>query len=270
MEKRLTGLVFGGALVAVSVAAVSLMAQRPGPPMGRMGFGGMGGPGFGMFPHKTVTGAPFSAQETMQSQRTLADGSQIQRQENAKLYRDSSGRFRMDTTFSVPATGGGQTTRTTITIYDPVAGYMYRLDPQTMKGVQSPIRQTQTRSGDFGGRARGARSGVQVQTQDLGTQTINGVSATGTQVTTTIPAGTFGNTQQIQTVRTTWVSTVLQIPVQVTTTDPRSGNSAMNVTNIGQAEPDASLFQVPTSYTVTPAQRGGRRFGGQAWQRPGR
>ncbi len=265
IQIRLNGLVFAGVLAAAGFTT-GLMAQRPGMPAGPMGFGGFMGRGLGGFPFKTITGAPFSALQTRQSQRTLADGNQIQRQETAKLYRDSSGRFRTDATFTVPASGGGQTTRTTIIIYDPVAGYVYRLNPQTMKGVQSPIPQRP--SGSNAGNGPRTRNGEQVQTQDLGTSVINGENATGTKVTITIPAGTFGNTQPIQIVRTTWVSTLLQIPLQVTVTDPRSGNSTMNVTNISHAEPDASLFQVPSSYTLTQGPAGRGRFGGRAWQRP--
>ena len=89
---------------------------------------------------------------------------------------------------------------------------------------------------------------------------INGVSATGTQITETIPAGAIGNAQAIQVVRITWISTELKVPVQIKTTDPRFGNTDMELTNIVQAEPSASLFVVPAGYTTQ--QGGGRGPGG--------
>jgi len=61
-------------------------------------------------------------------------------------------------------------------------------------------------------------------------------------------------------VRVTWTSTALEIPVQITLSDPRSGTTAVNLTNIVMTEPNASLFAVPSGYTQTgPGPRG--RFG---------
>ena len=236
-------------------AACLLLAQSPVAGRGSgIGFRwGGGGLGIGNLIGKTITGAPFSAKSTTQSTRALTNGNQIQRQEQAEVYRDSQGRVRIDTTFTAPTSAGSQT-RTEITIYDPVAGYVYRLNPQNMTGVQSPIRQ---RTAPPAGSTQPDNNNV--QTQNLGTQTIHGVSATGTQVTRTIPAGTVGNAQPIQIVHVTWVATALQIPVQIAFTDPRTGNSIMNLTNIVQSEPSASLFVVPSGYSVTPAPGGGFR-----------
>jgi hypothetical protein len=246
----------GVALVGLG-AACALLAQPPAGGRGfRGGFGGFG-PGLPNFARTTITGEPFSANLAEQSSQALTNGTQIQRQETGELARDSQGRVYLQVS-STRATSSGNQTVSSITIYDPVAGYIYRLNPQKMTGVQVPFQQrtapptTTTRP-----------SNPQTQTTNVGTQTINGVSATGTQVTRTIPAGAIGNTQPIQIVRTSWVSTALQIPVEITQTDPRSGNSAMNLTNIAQTEPSASLFTVPSGYTVSTASPRVRRQGRQ-------
>lgn len=246
----------GISLVALG-ATCAVLAQ---PPAGGRGFrpggefGGFGGAGIPNFAAKTITGIPFSANLTSQSVQTLADGNQIQRQETGELARDGSGRVYIQTTSTRPSASGNQTV-SSITIYDPVAGYVYRLNPQKMTAVQSPIRQRPSPPTN----AAPPSNSSQVQTQNLGTQTINGVTATGTQVTRTIPAGTVGNAQAIQVVRATWVSTDLQIPVEITRTDPRTGNSSMKLTSIMQSEPNASLFTVPSGYTVTAASARSRR-----------
>jgi hypothetical protein len=231
-------------------ASCVLMAQGP---VGRPGFGF--GPGLRLegLTGKTITGAPFSATRTTQFLQTLANGTQIQRQEQANVYRDGEGRVRIEATISRPTPSGAQS-MTEITIHDPVAGYSYRLNPQKMTGVQAAIRQRAAQSG-----GRVPRNDSQVQTQSLGTQTINGVSATGTQVTRIIPAGTVGNTQAIQIVRVTWISNALQTPVQITVTDPRSGTETMNLTNVVSSEPSSSLFVVPSGYSVTTARAAGPR-----------
>src|SRR6202040_1209763 len=97
-----------------------------------------------------------------------------------------------------------------------------------------------------------------VVTENLGVQTINGVQATGTRFTRTIPAGAEGNSLPIVTVHETWTSDDLKVPVMVKTSDPRFGTSQTQLTNIVRAEPDSSLFQVPAGYTVT-KDRGGMR-----------
>ena len=73
-------------------------------------------------------------------------------------------------------------------------------------------------------------------------------------MTTTWPVGFFGNDRPITTVTETWTSRELGMTVMTKTSDPRSGESTMRLSNISQAEPDASLFQVPSDYqTVDPA-----------------
>jgi hypothetical protein len=137
-------------------------------------------------------------------------------------------------------------------IFDPVAGYRYRLDSATMIAMQAPLPPQRTP-----GPNRGTRpANPNVTTTSLGTQTINGVLATGTQVTQTIPAGAIGNAQAIQIVRVEWISTTLQVPVQIKTSDPRFGTTDMELTNIVPAEPNGSLFVVPAGYT-TQQMRGG-------------
>jgi hypothetical protein len=244
-------------------AVATLFAQ--GPPPGRgPGHMGPGGPvgmmGMGMGMGRTVTGAPFSGQEVTEETQTLANGNVITRKNQANIYRDSSGRMRTEQTVPAgrPAPGQAATTaatRTIVSIHDPVAGVSSELDTNAKTARQMTIP---NRGGnpDFrdnrGSReAHGAASDANVVTADLGMQTINGVQATGTRVTRTIPAGQIGNAQPIQVVTETWRSADLQVPVMTKRIDPMYGNVVTQLTNITRAEPDPSLFQVPSDYTVT-------------------
>jgi len=234
--------------------AAWLQAQAP-PPRGG-GHGGFG-PRFDMMSvgpgsRTPVLGAPYSAVQTNQMQQTLAGGNVISRQEQSKVYRDSQGRVRVERTRSGSAGSSGQP-ETIIAIFDPVAGFSYVLNPAKMTATRMPVPQhsgppsgtAPHPHGNFGG------NGAQVQTDSLGTQTVNGVSATGTRRTETIPAGAIGNQQPIQVVRETWISTDLKVPVMIKSSDPRFGDMTMQLRNIAQAEPDASLFQIPAGYTIT-------------------
>jgi hypothetical protein len=235
---------------SATLLAGVLMAQ--GPP--DRGFGMRGHSLSG--PRTPVTGAPYSAVETVQTQQVLANGNQISHSEQSNVYRDSQGRTRNERTITPPAASGKQPF-TLVTIVDPVAGYRYELNSSTMTAVQTPLPQPRTSSGS--GPRPGPPAGGNkpaVTTVNLGTQTVNGVTATGTQVTETIPAGAFGNSQAIQIVRVTWVSTDLKIRVQVKSNDPRFGTRDLEVTNIVEAEPAATSFVVPSGYTVTTGHGG--------------
>jgi hypothetical protein len=251
-------------LCFVPVFAAVLLAQGP-PPGGGRGFGGRG-PGIvgaGPGSRALVTGAPYSAVETVQRLQTLANGNEISTKEQSTVYRDSQGRIRTEET-TTPAASSGKAARTMVTIFDPVAGNRYMLDSSTMVAHQSSLPAFRgTASSRPAPPAR-----PDVTTTNLGTAVINGVSATGTQLTETIPAGAIGNAQAIQVVRITWISTELKVPVEIKTADPRFGNTDMELTNITQSEPSAALFVVPAGYTVeqggdhgSGGPRGGARRG---------
>jgi hypothetical protein len=214
---------------------------------------------------RVVTGAPYSATEIRQFQERLGDGNLITRTSQIAHYRDSQGRTRTEETIT-PAVSSGKQASTRTTISDSVAGQMHVLDSATMTARTNKARKTVSRPAV----ARAPRTtqatrtdpnGATITRVDLGTQVVNGVAATGTQETRVIPAGAIGNAQAITTVRTTWISTELHIPVQIKVVDPQRGNSDMELTNIAQAEPSASLFVVPAGYTEKAAARGGRGAG---------
>ena len=232
-----------------------------------MGFGPEGGmmPGMG----RTITGAPYSGVEVRDSQQVLANGNVITNHVQSNVARDSSGRTRTETTLPARGPAGAQSTpRTIVNVHDPVAGVMRTIDPQSKTVREVSIRRGPGRGANGNPAGRGAGNGAAPRTppadpntvtETLAMQTINGVQATGTRVTHTIPAGQFGNAQAIQIVHETWMSPDLKVPVMVKTSDPRSGTSTTQLTNITRAEPDPSLFQAPADYTVT---QGGRGPGG--------
>lgn len=86
--------------------------------------------------------------------------------------------------------------------------------------------------------------------KSLGTQTIEGVEATGTQSVMTIPAGAIGNEQPIKIVSEQWYSPALQVVVMSKRSDPRTGEMVYRLTQLDRGEPAAALFQVPSDYTI--------------------
>jgi len=266
--------------MAVLFADVGVQAQQedasaPPPPQGpgRMGprpmpFDEVGFVGFEAgIGGKTVTGAPFTATFSTQSTHALADGNQIQRTTSGAFARDSQGRTRREMTLPAigPFTTEGKTPPHAIFISDPVAGVNYILHANRKTADTIPMR---TRKG---GRNADAEPGFRRElrndngvTTDLGTQMINGISAQGTRITRTIPAGAIGNAKPIVITVERWYSPELQTYVMTKRTDPMMGDTVTQLTNIQRQEPDATLFQVPSDYSVS---QGRPRGAGRASRR---
>ena len=113
------------------------------------------------------------------------------------------------------------------------------------------------------GRRPAAQTDANVKRETLAAQSMNGILASGSRVTRTIPAGTIGNSQAIETVRETWMADDLKVPLMTKVADPRRGTTVTELTNINRSQPDPSLFQIPSDYTVKKAPGGGRGPGGR-------
>jgi len=273
----------GVALLAAATLLAPGITPAQGPPPPPPGDGDIGyfaiqgGPGLGMpddaiaivgfeggVPGKTVTGAPFTATFTTQTTQSLADGNQIRRNTSGSYARDSQGRTRRDVTLPAigPLAASGQAPPHVVMIDDVVANTQYILNPNKKIAHQVPPphfrRHHEGREAfgpagptadDAGPEWRGQRD-KDVVTTSLGTQTINGVQAEGTRYTRTIPAGAIGNQNPIVITSERWYSPELQVVVLSKRDDPRTGETITQLTNIQRGEPDASLFQVPSDYTV--------------------
>lgn len=90
----------------------------------------------------------------------------------------------------------------------------------------------------------------QATTEDLGTQTMEGIIVTGVRTTRTIPAGAIGNDKPVVIVTEVWTSPDLKTIVSSKRSDPRMGEQTFKLTNLVRAEPDASLFTVPPDFKV--------------------
>jgi hypothetical protein len=248
--------------------AVSLYGQGgppPPPPGGPGHHGHFGGPGFGpemgMHPWKIVTGAPYSATVTEQFTQTLANGTTISRTTTAQMARDSSGRTYVQQTMTGgPFSNSQSGPKTIVFITDPVAGYSYMLNAAKNTAIRRPFH-TPPPNSSSPPQHQPRQGNANVTVTDLGTQTdsSSGLELQGKQITRNIPAGTIGNSQAISSVSETWYSPALQIVVRSTRNDPRFGQTTYTLSNISQNEPNASLFTVPSGYTVqdAPHWRGG-------------
>ncbi len=93
-------------------------------------------------------------------------------------------------------------------------------------------------------------------TENLGDQIIEGIHATGTRITTTIPAGQMGNEQTMAVTSERWYSPELKATVMTKHIDPWAGELKTTFTSVNTAEPDSSLFAVPSNYKIVDEKGG--------------
>lgn len=226
-----------------------------------------------------VQGAPYSATITNESVQTLADGNRIVQSSTGTTARDSQGRTRQDAT--LPPIGNLSATNAPhiVFVMDPVAQVSYTLNltdktaqkmsiPSPGSGASGPTTAgRQIFVTQFSGvppadapppppavamvKSLGAEEHADVTTEDLGTQTMEGLLVTGTRTTRTIPAGEIGNEKPISIVTEVWTSPDLKTIVYSKRTDPRMGEQTFKLTNVVRGEPDASLFTVPADFKLT-------------------
>ena len=260
----------GLALFAFAVAAV---AQTPAPQKPAGAVGAISG-GFGSFliggpSVQGQVGQPYSAEQVSERVQTLADGTHItQGGQTTKFYRDSGGRTRIEHTFTPPPGAAmASPPPSFIQIMDPVAGYHYTLDSRSQTARRmampsatqrfntaatpaNPLRPPVPPATTAAFKANSTRPHPEVSREPLGTQTIEGVLAEGTRITTTFPVGFVGNDRPITTVSETWISPDLRMSVLTKTSDPRFGENTTKLVNIVMGEPDPALFQVPAEYSI--------------------
>jgi len=257
----------GSCAFAQDTVKTNVVYQSAGAMAGAVGKG-MGTP---------VLGAPYSATIKNESVQTLADGNRIVQSSTGTTARDSQGRTRQDA--ALPAIGNLSAANAPhlVFILDPVAQASYTLNltdktaqkitmpPNSAWGVSGAGRMffTQIASAAPAGSAPlppppsmgvvkvlGGDEQAQASTEDLGTQTMEGLLVTGTRTTRTIPAGEIGNEKPIMVVTEVWTSPDLKTIVYSKRSDPRLGEQTFQLTNIVRAEPEPSLFTIPADFKV--------------------
>ena len=208
-----------------------------------------------------VTGAPYSAEQVRTRTQNLSDGSHIAEALPSHLmYRDSQGRRRMESwILSGP---DGEPGIHIVEIRDFMAGYEYTFDIENRVAHRTRIppdigysRAPNTAVIPIDGPlpslgAINTRNRPQYATQGLGTQMIEGSPADGTRVTTTIPAGMQGNDKALVSTSETWTAQDLKMVVLSKHNSPKDGETVTKLINIIRAEPDPTLFQVPSTYRI--------------------
>jgi hypothetical protein len=238
---------------------------------------------------RITTGAPYSAEAVTESTQVLADGNRINRRSVTRVYRDSEGRTRreeVNEAGTVVSVSIVDPVAHASYVLQPESRTAYRenaliaMPPVMRRKIEAAKEQADGETLDVikrrqvseGAAARvmppppppppspglEARKLERVSAgtathEDLGQQNIEGVVATGTRTINTIAAGAIGNLQPLKIVSEQWFSSDLRLLVMTKHSDPRTGETVYRLQSIVRAEPDRSLFTVPSDYTLKEA-----------------
>lgn len=270
-------------VIAILSFAAALLAQAP-PDLPIQSGAVMAAPGkapmLGMHLENNMDlasakGAPFCATITTEHTQSFADGNRIHTTENSIVCRDSEGRTRREASLNLLGASPQASAPRLITISDPVAGVRYMLDsedkvahkmPLLLPGIAGQVPVPKGEHVFFMQRVDGPQGQVNSNmvykkveqdsnappsaTENLGDQTINGIHATGTRVTTTIPSQKMGNDKPIVVTSERWYSQDLKATVMTKHVDPWAGELRTEFTNVNTSEPDSSLFTIPGDYKI--------------------
>jgi hypothetical protein len=209
-----------------------------------------------------VVGQPYSAVQQHSTRQQLADGTTIHHEGHHVVARDAEGRVRVELRMAAAHDGEPETVMVFVT--DPVA---HTLTTWVSGGkeiqkvatvVKLPSAEEQAaREAKRAAAAQAAAATAEanrpqptVTTEDLGTDSLNGVPVTVSRTTTIVPAGRSGNDAPITKTHETWTSPDLKLVMKEQWTDPRTGERTVELVNFTRADPDSALFRAPRGYTV--------------------
>lgn len=233
-------------LVIFCIAISSLQAQTaPQPQRGPDGTSRTSMPGIEVYP---FSGMPFSGKDNIVWTRTADGGGTITTYVEANVARDSQGRVYRERHRYSPTNTNSQSTLTEFFVLDPTAHTrttcIYAMHHCSITFYHSPLSIRERPAGPYG------NGQFFLTRESLGNQTIDDLPVLGTRETTSISAGAIGNNQPLAYSREFWYSPDLKINLTVTRNDPREGKVDIHLTILSRAEPDPSIFTIPSGFTV--------------------
>jgi len=197
--------------------------------------------------------APYTAEYKITHVQTLSDGTTITRETTEVKALDSQGRRMTASTTYIQ-----QPPLTHVMVFDPVArtqtfwhlpgakvAHVLQMSAPGAERHCLPITR------DDVSVVSGPKS--KLTSEDLGTESIQGIEARGRRYTTTIPAGAAGNDAPLVSTSERWTALTVGLSglvVREIRDDPRQGNTTRELTNLTQGDPDPTTFQPPEGYEI--------------------
>jgi hypothetical protein len=200
-----------------------------------------------------IANEPFMAVVDEQRTSIQPDGTVLNLKTIHAIARSTQGQIYNEARPLVPAAYIGTPPISVMHIYDPQTRLNTFLYPQQKTGWQGRTpHPPATAPPDL--YATPAANSLPVnqftKEEDLGTQTMEGVSVHGVRETQTVPAAQSGNAKDAVITDEYWYSADLRLNMMIKHNDPRTGSVTMTVTQVARTEPDAAVFEIPSGYKL--------------------
>ena len=198
-----------------------------------------------------VPGAPFSGTVEILSKQPLPDGSVFTRRTINHIARNSAGVIRNERRRLEPPGFEGEPRLMSSHIFDPQTRLNTFLNPETHLAHQMVLPEPPHAPENSTPETIVAPENAQnLRTQDLGTQTVAGLTLHGTRKLRTVPASLSGTGKEVTITDDYWYSDDLKVYLVLKHSDPRTGEQIVGIVKSERKEPDAALFQIPAGYKV--------------------
>jgi len=195
-----------------------------------------------------LPGMPFTGRGHTVFTRTAEGGVSLTSYLEANLGRDSQGRVYRERHHFGPQGVDPKTTLYESYVLDPISQTrtvcIYATHRCTITSYRPPLAFAILPAGSYD---NGQRF---LTRENLGNQTMEGLTVIGTREITNFAPRAIGNDQPITSSREFWYSPDLKTNLAVTRKDSRDGTTVVNLTIYSRAEPDAAIFAVPSGFTV--------------------
>ena len=183
--------------------------------------------------------APFSATVLTEWTKYLADGGTQFTRNHRLIARDGLGRVF-------------QERRTFVSKSSPIDSQVWRTELAEPSTHTVAYCDTRTHVCELRPYAAppAAVTPLRVVSENLGSQTLNGLELIGTRETQTLGLLATGSDHPLSVVKEFWYSRQLGLNVLTSRNDPRSGKEVFTVTDIRQGEPDAAFFALPADARI--------------------
>jgi hypothetical protein len=202
---------------------------------------------------------PFTAVIKETFDQRLADGNAIHGTIRYHIARDGAGRTMSESpTFCYTGEDGHRHQSYQVIVYDwPTNTNKFWVvsDGQsktaTIAHTPTPQPPSPAELAAMKANAQARQAAIpQWQTEKLGTREFQGLAATGTRRTQTIPAGEEGNALPLVTTDESWISRALNVTLMATRDDPRRGRTTAEIEEFHQGDPDPAIFSPPEGYII--------------------
>jgi hypothetical protein len=204
--------------------------------------------------------APYTAVIKETFDQKLADGNSIHGTVHYRIARDSAGRTMFEMPLNCYTSDDGRrhqayqvnvfdrTTNTNETWHLP-GDELPKIATIYHMPTQQPPSPAEIAAMKANAHAQQAAMS-EWQTEKLGIREFQGISATGTRRTQTIPAGEEGNALPLVMVDEFWISRDLNLTMMAIRDDPRRGRATAEIEELHQGDPDPAIFSPPEGYII--------------------